>query len=225
MNKEFLNNLMKKSNLKNTDYHVYNTSNNSNKNKGNNSKITYNKILTPNFKDYVVLDFETTGFSHMNDKILEIGALKIKNHKIIGTFETLINPQVSIPPFISSKINITNDMVHNKPNIDKVFGDLINFIGNNTLVIHNASFDMRFLIQNGENLGYIINNGAFDTIYSSKDILKKNFPYLEKYNLEYLCRSFGIENKNTHRAMSDVLATYQIYELIFYVTSQNINFK
>ena len=77
MNKDFLNHLIKKSDLKNTDYFVYNKSKTAKVNKE--KKITFDSILNPNFKDYIVLDFETTGLSPTNNKIIEIGAIKVIN--------------------------------------------------------------------------------------------------------------------------------------------------
>lgn len=209
MNKDFLNNLIKKSDLKNTDYFVYNQS----KTRKNNSieKITFNTLSNPNFKDYIVLDFETTGLSPINDKIIEIGAVKVKDNIIIDKFDTLINPKVPIPPFISNKINITNDMVKDKPFIEYIFKNFINFLEDLPLVIHNAKFDMGFLITNCKNLGFNINNSALDTVSTTKMI----FPELKKYNLAFLCNHFNISNPNAHRAMSDVLATYELYKILY----------
>ncbi|WP_250277817.1 3'-5' exonuclease [[Clostridium] colinum] len=209
MNKDFLNSLIKKSDLKNTDYFVYNKSktikNNTEKN------IIFTTISNPNFKNYIVLDFETTGLSHINDKIVEIGALKIIDNNIKDKFDTLINPKTTIPPFISSKINITNDMVKNKPFIEDIFKDFFDFLEDLPLVIHNAKFDMKFLIHNTNNLGFDIKNSALDTVSVTKTL----FPELKKYNLAFLCNHFNISNPNAHRAMSDVLATYELYKILY----------
>nr|WP_317356999.1 3'-5' exonuclease [uncultured Tyzzerella sp.] len=208
MNKEFLNHLIKKSDLNNTDYFVYNKS----KTKKNiEEKITFNLLNKPDFKNYIVLDFETTGFSHINDKIIEIGAIKVKDNNIIDKFHTLINPKICIPPYIANKININDDMVKNKPFIEDIFKDFTYFLEDLPLVIHNAKFDMKFLIQNGKNLNFSINNYALDTINTTKML----FPDLKKYNLTSLCNHFNIENKNAHRAMSDVIATYELYKILY----------
>lgn len=208
MNKEFLNNLIKKSDLEKTDYFVYNKSKIY---KNQSSKIIYEKIEMPNFNDYIVLDFETTGFSHIKDKIIEIGAIKVKNGEIIAKFETLINPKIPIPKYLSEKINITNDMVKDKPYIENVFEDFYNFLEDLPIVIQNASFDMKFLISNANNLNFQIKNKALDTV----SVCKKLFPELKKYNLSFLCKYFNIENKNAHRAMSDVLAINELYKILY----------
>ena len=209
MNKEFLNHLIKKSDLNNTDYFVYNKSRTAKKT--DEHKIEFNSISKPDLKNYIVLDFETTGLSHINDKIIEIGAVKVIDNKIIEKFETLINPKISIPPFIASKINITNDMVKDKPLLSDIFKDFFDFLEDLPLVIHNAKFDMKFLIENGNNLGFNIKNSALDTISVTKDL----FPELKKYNLGFLCKHFNISNPNAHRAMSDVLATYELYKILY----------
>lgn len=207
MYKDFLNNLIKKSDLNKTDYYVYNK----NRCIDNDKKIEFNKLELPNFKDYIVLDFETTGLSHINDKIIEIGAIKIINNKIHSKFNTLINPKIPIPPFISNKIKITNDMVKDKPFIEHIFKEFYIFLEQLPLVIHNANFDMKFLIQNANNLGYDIKNSALDTISATK----KLFPNLKKYNLTFLSTHFNITNNNSHRAIYDALATYELYKILY----------
>ncbi len=219
MNRQFLKHLIKKSDLNKTDYFVYNESRAIKKVDENN--IIFNKISNPDFKNYIVLDFETTGLSHINDKIIEIGAIKVIDNKIIKKFETLINPKVSIPPFITNKIKITNEMVANKPFISDVFKDFFNFLEDLPLVIHNAKFDMGFLISNAKNEGFNIKNCALDTVYVTKNL----FPELKKYNLGFLCKHFNIENNNAHRAMSDVLATYELYKILYNEFLKKSNFN
>ena len=214
MNKEFLNHLIKKSDLTKTDYFVYNQFN---VKKSNEVNIVFNSLTTPNFKDYIVLDFETTGLSHINNNILEIGAIKVENNEIKETFDTLVNPKINIPPFISNKINITDEMVKDSPFIEDIFKGFINFLDNLPLVIHNANFDMKFLIYNAKNLNFNVNNSGLDTIQLTKEL----FPNLKRYNLAFLCKHFNIENKNPHRAISDALATYELYKIL-YNTYHNI---
>ena len=167
MHKDFLNHLIKKSDLSKTDYFVYNKSKTKKDNTQKN-KIIYNVIDKPYFTDYVVLDFETTGFSPIKDNILEIGAIKVLNNNIVGKFNTLINPKRPIPPYISEKIKITDNMVKDAPYIEDIFKDFYNFLTDLPLVIHNARFDMSFLITNGQNLGFNIKNSALDTVSVAK---------------------------------------------------------
>lgn len=215
MYKNFINHLIKKSDLKNTEYFTYN------KNKTSPSKkstsFEYQKITEPNFSNYIVLDFETTGLSPTENKILEIGAIKVLNNTISEKFETLINPTVPIPPFISSKINITDSMVCDKPKIEEIFNKFIDFLEDYPLVIHNAKFDMGFLISNANKFNIKINNPALDTVATTR----KLFPELKKYNLSFLCNHFNITNINAHRAMSDAMATHFLYEILYKKNSLN----
>lgn len=216
MHKDFLNSLIKKSDLNKTDYFVYNKS--KTKKPKSEEDLSYSKLIYPNFKDYIVLDFETTGLSHKDNHILEIGAIKVNNNVIIDKFDTLINPKVSIPPFISAKISITNEMVQNKPYIEDIFPDFYNFLGDYPLVIHNAKFDMKFLLHNAKALGFEISNSALDTVAVTKSLFKD----LKRYNLNSLCNHFNIPNPTAHRAISDALATYELYKILYkeYCTSQ-----
>lgn len=209
MYKNFINHLVKKSDLEKAEYFKYNKNKTSTSQKS--PKYEYEKIEIPNFSSYIVLDFETTGLSPLENKIVEIGAIKIENGKIIDTFETLVNPQVPIPPFISNKINITDNMVKDKPKLEDIFNNFILFLEDYPLVIHNAKFDMSFLIQNAKNFNINIKNKAFDTVSGAK----KLFPELKKYNLAFLCKHFNISNPNAHRAMSDVMATHFLYEILY----------
>lgn len=103
----------------------------------------YNLTLV---ESYIILDIETTGLSPINNDILEIAAIKIRNGKIIDKFDTLINPGVTIPPFISNLTGINNQMVCSAPYIDNVLPNLLKFVENLPIVAHNASFDIRFYI-------------------------------------------------------------------------------
>ena len=167
----------------------------------------YKKILEPTVNDYIILDFETTGFSPINEKILEIGAIKVIDGKIVDKFDELIDPEKIIPPFISSKINITNQMVFGKRKISSVLPELVQFIGKFPIIAHNAKFDMGFLIYNMQKLGFEFQNSVIDTLYLSRKLLK-----LKKNNLTFLADYFGIEYNNAHRAFADVLALFEVYK-------------
>ncbi|MBO5131207.1 MAG: PHP domain-containing protein, partial [Romboutsia sp.] len=94
---------------------------------------------------FVVFDIETTGFSNTNDKITEIGAVKIENFEVVDRFSQLINPQKDISYKIQELTGITNDMVRNEPTIEEVLPKFIEFVGDSVLVAHNADFDMSFI--------------------------------------------------------------------------------
>jgi len=201
---DYINFLVKKSDLKKNEFYGYNP-----KREKRTAQTEYQKIIEPNVDDYIVFDFETTGLSPQNDRIVEIGAVKVIDNNIVGEFNELINPKKVIPPFISDKIHITNEMVRDKRTIEEVLPEFMDFIEDLPLVAHNASFDMGFLICSLQRMGKICNNPAIDTLYLSRKYLK-----LKKNSLTYLTAYFGIEHNNAHRALADVFALYEVYKII-----------
>ena len=97
---------------------------------------------------YVVFDLETTGFSPVKDKIIEIGAVKVEEGKITDKFSTFVNPKVPIPFEITRLTSITDEMVMNAPTIEEVLPEFLEFIDGAALVAHNAGFDVGFIEQN-----------------------------------------------------------------------------
>lgn len=203
---DFLNFLIKKSDIENNDYFNYR-----HKNKVKSTKKTqYNSISEPLATSYVVFDLETTGLSKENNKIIEIGALKVKDNKIVGTFNTLINPEVPITTYITNIVHITNDMVKDKPKIDEIIPYFVEFIEDLPLMAHNASFDIGFIKYNAEQYGFSINNDVIDTLKLSRKYNKE----CKKHSLGYLTEYFNIKLDNAHRAYFDAFATYELYNII-----------
>src|SRR5919109_3452461 len=104
--------------------------------------------------EFVVLDLETTGGSPTGDRITEVGAVKVRGGEVLGTFHTLVDPEVPIPPLISALTGITDGMVADAEPIQVVLPCLLEFLGGAVLVAHNAAFDWRFLQANLERHGY-----------------------------------------------------------------------
>ena len=157
---------------------------------------------------YVVFDLETTGFDPYNDKIIEIGAVKLDGTKIIDRFSTFVNPQKSIPPKITEITSINDSMVKDAPIIENVIIDFMKFCGNATLVAHNAGFDVGFIKQNLAHIGRNFENSVIDTLHWSRNILKEN----KRHNLKELCKYFSISLENHHRAVDDAEATAEIFK-------------
>lgn len=157
-------------------------------------------------QDYCVLDAETTGLSAYYDEIIEIGILKVRDNKIVAEYSQLIKPEYEIDSFITSLTGITNDMVRKKPSINEVKEDVLNFIGNDIIIGHNTSFDIRFLKEGFE---CDLENRYMDTM----QFARKLFPELKHHRLRDLTEYLNLHN-NEHRAISDCVATKELYDSI-----------
>lgn len=157
--------------------------------------------------EFSVLDVETTGLSARNNRVIEIGIVKVKNLKIIDKFTTLINPGCDIPYFITQFTGISNSDVAYSPSFYDTAEEIENFIGNSIISGHNLSFDEGFLsyefIRNGfEPLSNL-------TVCTLK-LSRKIFPSLKSKSLISITEYLGIKNRDSHRALSDAEATAQI---------------
>lgn len=162
---------------------------------------------------YVVFDIETTGLDTNNDSIIEIGAVKVENGEVIEIFEELINPGFSIPPYITKINGIDDDLVQDAPYPGVVLTMFKDFIKDVDFIIgHNARrFDYPFLQSEFRRNGIRFDDiTCKDTIWEAK----RRFRRLPGYSLAKLCSHFGIVNQTAHRALSDVMATYELYETL-----------
>lgn len=157
-------------------------------------------------QDYVCLDIETTGTS-IDSEIIELAAIKVKNGVIIDQFHELIKATTSIPQSITWLTGITDHDVAECRNISSVLLDFLEFIGDNVLVGHNIiSFDYRIVSGYALQLfGLIMENECIDTLEMSRAIPLKN------HTLARMCDYYGITNAQAHRAMSDVMATNELF--------------
>jgi len=159
-------------------------------------------------KGYIVLDLETTGLSKYYHNITEIAAIKVKNNRIVEKFEQLVNPRERIPSFITSLTGITNEMVRNKPDIKETLPEFLNFLGDEVIVAHNATFDHGFLTQNAQQH---LNKELLNDRLCTRKLANRLLNDLPSKKLACLCEHYNIENDQAHRAMSDVKATYQVF--------------
>ena len=157
--------------------------------------------------DYVVFDIETTGFSAKNDKIIEIGAVKISNGKITDRFSTLINPKMPIPLKIEELTKINDAMVLNAPLVEEVLPKFYDFIEGAVLVAHNASFDVGFIREKFKLISKTINPCVIDTVEFARLLL----PNLSRFKLDTVAKNLGISLENHHRAVDDAEATAYIW--------------
>ena len=156
--------------------------------------------------DYCVIDTETTGLSSYYDEIIEVGILKIRDGKVVDQYSQLIKPNNAIDEFITYLTGITNKMLVNQPSIKDVEGEILDFLGDDVIVGHNTSFDIRFL---NASFKETLKNEYMDTMIFSRKI----YPQLPHHRLSDLAKFLNLAN-NQHRALADCITTYQLYETI-----------
>lgn len=159
--------------------------------------------------EFVVFDLETTGAKAPPCRITEIGACRVSGGKLTAEFHSLINPETSIPEFITQLTGISDDMVKDSPTFGEVVGDFMEFIGESVLVAHNAPFDMKFLnFEIGRiHENYRVANQHLCTVKLSRK-LNQN---VENHRLKTLADYYSIALENHHRASDDARATAHIF--------------
>lgn len=157
--------------------------------------------------DFVVFDIETTGFSPKHNKIIEIGAVRVSQGKIVETFSEFVNPQVPIPFQIEKLTGINDHMVKDAPLIDEVLPRFLTFCQGAVMVAHNADFDMSFIERNAAQLNLSCNPTVLDTVALARGLM----PHLGNFKLNNVAKHLGISLENHHRAVDDATATGEIF--------------
>ncbi len=162
--------------------------------------------------DYTVVDLETTGFNLPPiDRIIEIGAVRIKNLKIVDEFSVLVNPLKPIPPIATEVTHITNDDVKKGIKIGKALKEFFKFSTNSIIVAYNVSFDYQFITEASRySIGYIPRENTLCAF----ELAKKLFYFIERYDLDYVCEYLNITIENRHRALGDAIATAKLFLIL-----------
>ena len=155
---------------------------------------------------YVVFDLETTGFSPVKNRIIEIGAVKVQDMKIVDRFSTFVNPQVPIPFEIEKLTSINDSMVLEAPVIEEVLPKFIDFCKGSVMVAHNADFDMSFIRENCKRQGLLCETTVIDTVALARTLL----PQLNRYKLDTVAKALNISLDHHHRAVDDAGCTAEI---------------
>jgi DNA polymerase-3 subunit epsilon len=165
---------------------------------------------------YVIVDIETTGGNKNTGRITEIAAIKHNGHKVVDTFETLVNPEVPIPQFIQKLTRITDEMVANAPTFDEVADEFDAFTSNSIFIAHNVNFDYRFIREEFRKIGKDFSRKKMCTVQLSR----KAFPGLPSYSLGKITKELSIPLDGHHRASVDARATTLLFEKIVAKESQ-----
>lgn len=164
--------------------------------------------------EYVIFDVETTGLSPLRgDRMVEIGAIRVKDMKIVDRFESLINPQRNLSEEAQRVNKITEAMVEDAPIADEILPQMIDFIGGACVVGHNVKFDLDFLCYELSLLGRKLQDTtpALDTLKMSRGLM----PHLRTHRLSFLAEVLGVQIGATHRALADVELTLGVMVHLF----------
>ena len=157
--------------------------------------------------NFVVFDLETTGFSPVNNRIIEIGAVKVEHGEITDRFSTFVNPQVPIPFRIEELTSINDNMVMDAPAIEEILPQFLEFVGDAVLVAHNAGFDVSFIEENCRRLGQEQTFTYLDTVALARILL----PQLNRFKLDTVAKALHINLHHHHRAVDDAECTAEIF--------------
>lgn len=160
---------------------------------------------------FVVFDLETTGLSAYGDSIIEVGAVKIENGRIVDRYGSFVNPGFPIPGKITEITSITDEMVADAPPISQVMGEFLEFSKGCILAAHNANFDVGFMRSSAAELGVDFEFCYLDTL----DLCRALFPDQRRHGLAAMVKLLGITLANHHRAVDDAEATAEILRRCF----------
>jgi DNA polymerase-3 subunit epsilon len=158
-----------------------------------------------------VIDFETTGMMPGPDRIIEVGAVIVRDGRIEGTFATLMDPGFRIPRFITGLTGITSAMVRGKPRPEAVMGALRDFLGNLPCLAHNAGFDRRFFAAEMERAGHAHERPFLCSVLLARRLVEG----APSHRLGALVDHLGLElpeDHRAHRALGDALMTAQLWQ-------------
>ncbi len=157
--------------------------------------------------DYVVFDLETTGFSPVHDKIIEIGAVKVSGGKVTDHYSVFVNPERPIPAKITELTSINDAMVADADVIEHVLPEFLAFCEGCSLVAHNAPFDVSFIEAKAEEQGIACDFTVLDTVQMARLLLTE----LSKFKLNTVCKHLGIKQEHHHRAVDDARVTAEVF--------------
>ena len=159
-------------------------------------------------KPLVFLDIETTGMGPAESRITEIGAVRVENGAVAGTFSQLVNPEQKVPWFITKLTGITDEMLWDAPLFKAVANDLEVFFDGAIFVAHNVNFDYSFIKAEFARLGGGFSMDRFCTAKLSRRL----YPQQRRHNLDTIIATHNIAVKDRHRAYDDAQALHEFYK-------------
>ena len=169
--------------------------------------IVFGSKETPLDGEFILFDIETTGLNRQDDRITEIGAVRVRNGEIRDSFDTFVNPKIPIPPRITELTGINDEMVKDAPGIREALQAFYAFCGDSVLVAHNAKFDTSFIKTTAARLDMPFTYTFLDTLTLAKALL----PELKSYKLNLLVKHLKLPDFNHHRACDDAMALARVF--------------
>ena len=166
---------------------------------------------------YAIIDVETTGMGVQGNKITEIAILVHDGERVIDEFQSLVNPQSSIPYSISRLTGIYDHMVQDAPKFFEIARTVVELTEDCVFVAHNVNFDYNVIRKEFQDLGFSFNRKKLCTIR----LARKLIPGLPSYSLGKICSQLGIEIHDRHRAMGDAAATVILFERLMRLDSDD----
>lgn len=159
--------------------------------------------------DYTVIDLETTGLSPVYDRIIEFGAIKVRNGEIIETFSSLVNSDgVCVDSYITELTGISQEAIDSAPDIADVLPCFLDFIGNDILVGHNINFDINFIYDEAIRQAHsYFSNDFIDTMRISRRLFRDE----KHHRLSDLCKRYNLDYSSAHRALDDCTLVYECF--------------
>ena len=178
------------------------------------------KELWINPSDYVLLDIETTGLKPNEAEITEIAAYRVRDNKVVDTYQSLIKINGVIPDNIVEITHITNDMLVDQRPIEVVLKEFKEFLGNDIILGHNITFDISFLTHYSfVCFGEYMLNDYVDTLRIVRQVLGSKVP---NHKLQTLSEYYHLDIEGEHRALKDVDLNYVVYNKILEETNEGI---
>ena len=172
--------------------------------------------------EFVVLDVEAAHERKMPARIIEIGAYRVRAGEVLDQFETLVNPEMSVPKFLANLTGISDEMLESAPRFGDVARNFLEFIADSVLVAHNANFDLPLLNRELGRIfpGHRLRNAHLCTV----DLARRLLPQLESHRLDSIAAYFQVAIPRRHRAADDALATARVLlRLLDYLAENGIS--
>lgn len=161
--------------------------------------------------NYTLVDIETTGLDPEYDSIIEIGAVKVSDNKIVDEYSTLVNPLCGIDSFIESLTGITNEMLDTAPVIEDILSDFRDFVKDDIIIGHNINFDINFLY---DIFPQILKEDLTNDFICTMRLSRRTFKELKSHKMSVLIDYLKLPDRNHHRAMQDCYSTKDLYDYI-----------